>query len=814
MISFNRKISHDLLQFLEILASAQSSKQKSPEETGKDLTRKFQEVMEQLNEPVLNSKKLCHKLANVILLEEDKKNIYELFYKILFGKAFPPDLIENIQRRVIEDLPPDQQLAITRLVVLIFKNIPFESKRNILGELVIISHGQRIDVIRQFAPYVKDIDNGHVRSFMISRLAKIRQSQREDFIKCTMQLIHGIQAGTQITIIHILSSLFVEHCADFFKVLPLIKKAARWEEERIELLSILVKIPNDHWEAALNVTISILKELKTHPSEMLMTVGIFHEDLYNGAALEPLLQIFFGKFEQEQRSDCLEVLRLIAPDQRLKALGIICHNAELLRGDLITHLFSLDESIMASTYEYLLDTLHNDIENAESSFKLSSWIIEHRDSLLLKSDHPLLIEAIAVKDISDPSAKKEKLNPYRLFAELKQGYGPWINFRPESVRIDGKEIAFDVEAIRKKTRRGYTVADLPVTVKPNTLKTLFHKLIKRIDKLPKAKRHETKHYIKKSFGRSLKRLTSNMLDKSFMKKLTNVRGKSNDPVQNTVFYFYSILNALLDQSNALIASDLLSPQEEMLLSMSTSIANCPIGQQEGIDDYYIKLPEKYRRLDKPMEETSEEKVNYILDRSFQILLKEAFNNETMIRELIYDKLKKEMFPKNNDLTSDELTLLNKEYQKQLRVVAGQLYHQILFLKNRFYWYVGLHHSLAFDPHSYVINLYLHGVPLNMFLKTLYKYLTPQMALTRLKKDLDNELKTSKCIFSTSAGNCLKSIYPDYDDTLKEAMTKDVPKGGLVTKYLVLNEEYVPVEFTDKAVLGLLLHSGYFEDLSH
>jgi hypothetical protein len=278
-----------------------------------------------------------------------------------------------------------------------------------------------------------------------------------------------------------------------------------------------------------------------------------------------------------------------------------------------------------------------------------------------------------------------------------------------------------------------------------------------------------------------------MLETGYVATLLVPRDDPKSKIDNSHFYFYAILHFISEQSDDFKQpTDLLTQREEYLLSVSTSIAYCPSGHREGIDLYYCGgfLPDKYRCLEKELEATGPEKVGLLIDRTVQSLLKINFMKESLIKDLIRERIK--------SLPEAE----RKEALEKLESLS-QMPHQAQYAKNRFALQAGLEHSLAFDAHVGVLNPLLLDVTPEQFLRVLFKYFTVQEVFDGVKKVFAELLKDAKSQFYHNLRETLE-VHPD--------LYKNI------SKYFVLDEDEIAMNVQDWVIVDLLIQVGYWREV--
>ena len=117
-------------------------------------------------------------------------------------------------------------------------------------------------------------------------------------------------------------------------------------------------------------------------------------------------------------------------------------------------------------------------------------------------------------------------------------------------------------------------------IEPTTLIELFAQIDQRLSNLAISEREELKNAL--TFEYSYDILKNNFLE-GYIPTLLSIKGSSEDFVPLDAAKFFAILLFILKQSDQQAQGQLVSPQEETLLKISTSITSCPSGKHTGRD---------------------------------------------------------------------------------------------------------------------------------------------------------------------------------------------------------------------------------------
>ena len=202
--------------------------------------------------------------------------------------------------------------------------------------------------------------------------------------------------------------------------------------------------------------------------------------------------------------------------------------------------------------------------------------------------------------------------------------------------IAGVQVALDPATFqRDAVPIKVTFEQLPNGLSPQFFEQKFQALQTRLESLESAKKSEVIRAIQVSSGASFDNLFANIVSDAFIKSLATIKGKDTDSVPTDLARFMALVKYLDAQPNEIPAGALLSPQEELLLKMSTSIRACPGGKKEGITLYYQNLPAEYKYDVKEDVNTPDaEKAVTYLKKGMQEMLSTIFSgNSALMKEL-------------------------------------------------------------------------------------------------------------------------------------------------------------------------------------
>jgi hypothetical protein len=378
-----------------------------------------------------------------------------------------------------------------------------------------------------------------------------------------------------------------------------------------------------------------------------------------------------------------------------------------------------DPFVLNALYQSLSNTLaalKDDPSQIGSLKLLVNTIISHANAFRLHPEHPLMQEIIQahtiVNGIHDPK------NPYYIHAKLLEA-------------VQKEALLDDFEALRKRADlRVYTFADIPEGIIP------FHKLFESVEERginPKQLEELCQNYYGKEplqkgaeesdelfaqrqavYFEEMEKLQRSYLSDvrcnilgqgKVIPALLLQRGDPNAPITLTNMYLHLILKKIAEQDNTR-KDGKLSDRENMLLQFASMVKECSTGQSDAIEQYFLHTIGGQSQAN-----SSVEKIEKTIDSAVQMTLLETLSSDALVKELT-----------------------GKERVKQMS-------HQTLYLKNRYYKQLGLHHSPSFDFHAGVIYQSLQHQSANEAL-SIIKHHFLQRLEERVKEILDRSFKES------------------------------------------------------------------------
>ncbi|MCX6988962.1 MAG: hypothetical protein NTZ52_05630 [Chlamydiae bacterium] len=341
-------------------------------------------------------------------------------------------------------------------------------------------------------------------------------------------------------------------------------------------------------------------------------------------------------------------------------------------GMILQNLFQDDPELRKLTVRCLSDRL-SQITHARTARSLARQINDYKEALISSNQKdPLLILAGAIWTWSTELnllISTDPRNPYELHRRLIASAQSHPNLESPWTRIEGIRARFDVANMRQNGRQTILRAELlhkleGNQIPPKGLTTLALQMKRRIDTMDRGAQEITT-----SFGNyaDFDTLCTNLQDPFFSSLLT-LPLTEEVPFQQA--YAFAVLAHILALSNDPIGEGILSPQEEALLTFSSSLLACRTGKSEGLVLFYNALDPRYRYSTATALEAAIDTMQHYMREQVQSQMRNLFSNDNaMMRQM------------------------NENQPVQ------QLSHQSNYIKNFLGIHLGLDHTLNFDVYT-------------------------------------------------------------------------------------------------------------------
>lgn len=407
-------------------------------------------------------------------------------------------------------------------------------------------------------------------------------------------------------------------------------------------------------------------------------------------------------------------------------------------GSLIEGALPSKAAVLASLHVYCsrrLEDMQLNPENFKEREVLSmvTRIIEHYDFLELFDQSSLLDQALYTQILLDPTEKVDPKHPYNIKKKcMAMREQVLTNDEMQEIlvleEVEKKVIRVNPYKLLKAKQRQVTYQELPQSVRKDTLDSLFEKLEEKISQQPFIEQEKTYKQIAYTTSSLYQKegsqdfippsiedlrfhfeeLKNNFTEQGrFVPTLMHKLYQPNQVVSSHTAELYAIVDYILKQPSE---SAVVNQQEEVLLSMATSIQQCSRGQAEGITLSYNAL--NIQGNNTLLE--GEKRVLFWIDQSI-------------------NKMGKDLISSDNSLMR-ELTQASPIHQ---------LAHQATYLENVIGKDIGLDTPYVFDMHSQLIINNLLLKTKKELLSVFYRYFTPIKVLKWVKDDLNRILQTSE-----------------------------------------------------------------------
>ncbi|MBP9842250.1 MAG: hypothetical protein KBC64_07520 [Simkaniaceae bacterium] len=441
--------------------------------------------------------------------------------------------------------------------------------------------------------------------------------------------------------------------------------------------------------------------------------------------------------------DRLSVLEMMLP--LLATLTLDPHHSDTAQLTLIQAILSHNPALREPMHAYLIEQLGTET-NPDKAEKLARLIFDNRPSFHLFDETDPLAQAALGIIIATENLTNHK-NPYVVFKQLTDSAKKETPEAPyqEGLRLHPKQIFITARTTIPQAEVLTMTHGAPLT--GQVLKNFVTEFRERVAAAPNQADIQASVYANNAA--SLEALLSNLKDPFFLDLL-------NRPYQAEISLkqamMCSLIQYFLDLSNEVPAGALLSPREEALCKISTSIQNCEQGKSEGLALTYASLEKKYQY-------STESDINLVAQAK-------TFVRGTLQKSIL-------------DLISGDTSLMRAMTQSLGPV--SQLSHQSTYVKNFLGPHMGMPHALQFDLHTHILYDALLGLSLEEAFSLFYDHFTVKTATTLLREAFERLPKPEQAhIFNGTIellGSRIKveDIFDLHEETYEPSLTE---KGAL------------------------------------
>lgn len=222
-------------------------------------------------------------------------------------------------------------------------------------------------------------------------------------------------------------------------------------------------------------------------------------------------------------------------------------------------------------------------------------LIEMAQTVLEKTS-----EYLSENGMSNPNNPYEIAQKHRLAQKKQTGIKQFFKLSPND-QMTGQSAfrLYQPSVVTSWNNTQMTRKDIPEHVSTTLIRHIFRHIEHRLQKKNSKKAQSLNDYISQekynfvSTGENLSfsTLKSNFLSDPYIHHLLQLPQNPNEPISQEQYQFYCLIANLAQQSSRIARGELLSPQEEMLLSYSRYIYFCKEGKKEAIQNVYRLLPE-------------------------------------------------------------------------------------------------------------------------------------------------------------------------------------------------------------------------------
>lgn len=372
-------------------------------------------------------------------------------------------------------------------------------------------------------------------------------------------------------------------------------------------------------------------------------------------------------------------------------------------------------NILHNHYQSILEnTPHPGIAHKKAFFIIENHL------LLLAPEDSLLVQTAAYINVTSQDLLPVPKNPYLLFQHLLRSAKEKVT-TPPLIRYDETPFTFHLQEVFQDFKATIPSQEVLLMLKGKVLTgqhliDLANTLEARLATLPRTRLEETPPFYRDEEGEvvhSPETLCEN-LRSHFFTNLLDLPYEGELPFDKAILC--SILQQVLDASPLVPEGELLSPQEDRLLSMSNSIYNCSIGKREGLRLFYQWLDPcyLYSSLEPPPANFKLNVQKFILGTLRSYMMNFLSNDTPMLRAMV-----------------------------GIDTAIAQLAHQATYVKNKIGPHLGIKDPIQFDLHSHTLYDSLISHPLDELLKIFYEHVDIKELIVFIQtkyKALDGKLK--------------------------------------------------------------------------
>lgn len=658
----------------------------------------------------------------------------------------------------IAQLFPTEQLAtISQITAPFLKDVKDVAQRSkILSMLSKISAPDQIPFILDIKPFLEQLKSFQDKCHFIAGMERFPPNKRRIFLEQALPLTSGKDSSIlQMELIDKLQELNTDVNEEILTLAKHLMHSDMDLKDRITLIQGVHLLPKEHRQRFCNTTCSLIKEVEaSNHSDLLQ--AILNDSCNNTLKKFDLLSFFVEHIQTTEKGK-FYLLLLKSPVDKLETIGSILTPFFHLEGALdpvyfmkmllqyktpdllafshwikghsqpqtlveissylnsvrlrfvegLDYLLKITEYPLSSQLHlsFFQDYLNEHEQNLEDVHDVAYFILDQHVSLGIDEESPLFTKALQITQLNEIT-QQNVLNPYRIYSEHQKlaKAPPFIPPIPIP-RSKDKIFFLPKEGLEKMRQTFLSSAELPNTIATSYFTDKVEVLATKLDQVSSKDKQILLDEIHTLTGLNFSQLRANLSD-PFFETTLSISRKNQQQVPSYVVKLFQII-LWLETLEKGSGSSGLSPFDRALMEISACINNCSEGKKFGISQAYRYLPQQFQKRHKG--EFLEAPLDNFLERCLCPYFEKGLENHNWIKELLRPKV----------------------FHK-----VSELPHHVLYVKNRIARFLGLSHTVQFDPFTGVlIKKILHYSP-----EDLLKSFFSQFSLEDLLSALVQEYK--------------------------------------------------------------------------
>ncbi len=649
--------------------------------------------------------------------------------------------------KIAQLFPRDQLSTISQITAPFLKDVKDVAQRSkILSMLSKISVSDQIPFILDIKPFLEQLKSFQDKCHLINGVERLPPDKRRIFLKQAFPFTSGKDSSIlQVELIDKLQEFKTDVNEEVLTLAKHLMHSDMDLKDRITLIQGVHLLPQEHRQRFCATTCSLLNEVdSSNQSDLLQAI-------LNDSCLNTLKKFdhlsFFKEHIQTTEKGKFYLLLLKAPADKLEAICSILTPFFHLEGALdpvyfikmllqyktldlqafcqwlqprsqpqtlveissylnnirprfmegVDYLLKIDEHPLFGQLHlsFFQEYLNEHEQNLEDVLEVAYFILDQHVSLGIDEESPLFSKALQITQLNEIT-QQNVLNPYRIYSEHQQlaKAPPFIPPIPIAGSKD-KIFFLPSEGLEKMRQTLVSSAQLPSTIAPSYFTDKVGILATRLDELSSKDKQSLLDEIHTLTGLNFSQLKANLTDPFFELTLSTSK-KNQHQVPSYVVKLFQIILWLETLERESSSPGALSLFDRALMEISACINNCSEGKKFGISQAYRYLPQQFQKRHKG--EFLEAPLDNFLEACLSPYFEKGLENHNWIKELLRPKV----------------------FHK-----VSELPHHVLYVKNRIARFLGLSHTVQFDPFTGVL------------IKKILQY-TPQELLKRFFSQFSTE----------------------------------------------------------------------------